>query len=434
MQGVLSSAAAMRHKVFSALLAMLAASLLLLACGNEEQAGVSLQPVGQYPTLTATLPPTSTPPGGTPTPGSEGVLPAGFSASGRLLLLRGGQFLLYDLVSGQITPLEGPRAYSPAVLSADATRGAFVTFPHFGIFDLVSGEMHTIRNTGSIPTGLSLSPDGNWLATLTGTITVSLRLINTRDGSTYNVASSSQHPIAWAWTADGRLAWWWNDTLPPEPQVFDLTTRASIPLREISTTLVVPPSAALSPDGTRAAIVPVARGPNQPESCFDSYVGLLDVPFATPQSMDTTGTAVWTEPGLVASSPQWLDSDTLLFVKLGIGSCGQVNDSALSRQIMMLELAGGTPRPLAGPLGNADDPNDRAQQFGSQVSHLYSPSPDGAYVAWIGGGMEQGESLLNVTEVASGQTAVLLRLTRADAQDMADFIENGLLRQVVWLP
>ncbi|GAB4420366.1 MAG: hypothetical protein Kow00106_16910 [Anaerolineae bacterium] len=406
----------------------------LFACGSDEQAGVALQPAGQYPAVTPTVAVTETPAMPSPAPALTGTPAPRFAMSGRLLVLKGGQFLLYDLQTEEITPLPTPRANSPAALSADARLGAFVAFPDFAVFDLTSGETRLVNNPGSIPTGLALSPDGNWLATLTGTITVGLRLISTTDGSLHNVASSSQHPIAWAWTTDSRLAWWWSDAVTPEPQVFDPVTGQSVPLGEVSAEIAAPPEAALSPDGKRAVIVPVASGPAQPETCFDSYVGLLDVPFATAQGMNMSSETIWTEPGLVASSPQWLDDDTLLFVKLGVGTCGQVSATGISRQVMALELAGGTPQPLAGPLGNADDPNDRVQQFRGQVTHLYSPSPDDAYIAWIGGGVEQGETLLNITELASGQTVTLLRFTRADAQDMADFIENHLLRQVVWLP
>lgn len=406
----------------------------LFACGSDEQAGVALQPAGQYPAVTPTVAVTETPAMPSPTPAAAGTAAPRFALSGRLLVLKGGQFLLYDLATDTITTLPTPRAYSPAALSADARLGAFVTFPDFAVFDVASGETRVVHNPGSMPTGLTLSPDGNWLATLTGTITVGLRLISTSDGTLYNVASSSQHPIAWAWTTDSRLAWWWNDAVTPAPQVFDPVTGQSVPLSEVSAEIAAPPEAALSPDGRRAVIVPVASGPSEPETCFDSYVGLLDVPFATAQGMQMSSETIWTEPGLVASSPQWLDDDTLLFVKLGVGTCGQVSATGLSRQVMALELAGGTPRAVAGPLGNADDPNDRVQQFGRQVTHLYSPSPDDAYVAWIGGGVEQGETLLNVTELASGRTVTLLRFARADAQDMADFIENYLLRQVAWLP
>ncbi len=417
------------------LVALLLLGMLgLLACGSEEQAGVVLQPAGQYPSATPAVAVTDTPAMLASTPALTVTPPARFEMTGRLLVLKGGQFLLYDLVTDTITPLPTPRASSPAALSADARLGAFVAFPDFAVFDPVTGEARVVDNPGSIPTGLALSPDGNWLATLTGTITVGLRLVATSDGTLYNVVSSSQHPIAWAWTTDNRLAWWWSDAVTPEPQVFDPVTGRSAPLGEVSAEIAAPPEAALSPDGVRAAIVPVVSGPVQPETCFDSYIGLLDVPFATAQGMNTSSETIWTEPGLVASSPQWLDDDTLLFVKLGVGTCGQVSATGLSRQIMALELAGGTPRPVAGPLGNADDPNDRVQQFGRQVTHLYSPSPDDAYIAWIGGGVEQGETLLNITEIASGRTVTLLRFARADAQDMADFIENYLLRQVAWLP
>jgi hypothetical protein len=136
----------------------------------------------------------------------------------------------------------------------------------------------------------------------------------------------------------------------------------------------------------------------------------------------------------VASSPQWLDDDRLLFVKVGTGSCGAVTGDA-AREVMLLDLSapGASPIALVGPLGNADDVNDRTQLLARQYGHLYSVSPDGRFVAWIAGSLAEDESLLNVTSVADGTTRTALRITRAQAADSTEFIESLLLRQVVWL-
>jgi hypothetical protein len=102
---------------------------------------------------------------------------------------------------------------------------------------------------------------------------------------------------------------------------------------------------------------------------------------------------------------------------------------------MLLDITSENPEPrvIAGPLGNADDPNDRTQNLGGQHGHLYSPSPDGRYVAWIAGGLEARETIINVTDVQTGSTFVVLRTSESAAYDRADYIENQIFRQVVWL-
>ena len=136
----------------------------------------------------------------------------------------------------------------------------------------------------------------------------------------------------------------------------------------------------------------------------------------------------------MASSPQWLSNDRLLFVRLGTGSCGNVQGE-VAREVMLLDLTATTPVPrqVVGPLGNADDPNDRTQVFGRQYAHLFSPSPDGQYIAWISGGLEARETAIHITHVETGETHVVLRTTDQNAQDLGDYIEHYMLRQVVWL-
>jgi hypothetical protein len=196
------------------------------------------------------------------------------------------------------------------------------------------------------------------------------------------------------------------------------------------------PLGSIAPGGARLAIMPIAPDvagqPAGEEVCVESEVHL----YPTSMSRTETGQAAevaWTEPGLVASSPVWLDDDRLLFVKLGNGACGVIEGEPL-REIMLLDLgSGAAPRTVAGPIGNADDTNDEEQRYGRQFGHLYSVSPDGRYVAWVAGGRAADESLINVTEIETGATQAVLRYGADEATDAVDFIENTLIRQVVWL-
>ncbi|GIV81137.1 MAG: hypothetical protein KatS3mg051_0491 [Anaerolineae bacterium] len=100
----------MKRRLFALLLLC---AVGLFACGDGERAGVKLQPAGQYPTATPTVAATQTPAVETSTPSLAEMPEPRFALSGRLLVLKGGQFLLYDLATGTITPLPTPRAYSP---------------------------------------------------------------------------------------------------------------------------------------------------------------------------------------------------------------------------------------------------------------------------------------------------------------------------------
>lgn len=399
---------------------------VLAGCGSEQQAGVELVPARPSNALTATPLPTASPQDDT------GSAPATtLDLTGRLLILRGSTFELLDLATGEATPYDAPRSSSPAYVSADGTRAAYIAFPNFGVLTIDSASGALVQNSATNPTGFMLSPDGAWLAVITGQLSRRLQVTAIDAMVTYNVASSSRN-FGVAWTTDARLIWWMQGNTP-DYQVFDPVAGESTPLGEADPEIV--PPVAVSPDRTRAAAVPVAFRPDgpaaDPDACFDSFVEVFDLPF-TVSGLSADGEPFWTERGLVAASPQWLDDEHLLFVKIGTGICGEVQGDP-ARMVMLLDMVTREVRPLAGPLGNADDLNDRVQRFGKAYGHLYAPSPDGRYVAWIGGGREAQVSTIAITEVETGVTQVLLSTTREDMGDAANFIENGLFRQVIWL-
>jgi len=292
----------------------------------------------------------------------------------------------------------------------------------------------TVDNNASNPNGFGLSPDGKWLVAFTGQFTARMQVLAVDGSAVYNVASTGQTFFNAVWTADSKLIWWAAED-EPDIQVFDPLTGESTPLGDADPTIPAP--AIMSPDGSKGALVPVAFRPDDlnanPGACFDSYIALVEPPF-TLASLNDIGETVWTQPGLVASSPQWLDNDRLLFVQIGTGDCGDVQGEP-DRMVMLYDTStpGAQPEPVAGPLGNADDMNDRPQRFGKAFGHLYSPSPDGRYIAWITGGVDAHVSEVNVTDLVTGDTQVILRTTYEEAGDAGDYIENFMFRQVVWL-
>lgn len=410
--------------------ALLLLTVILAACsGGEEKQGVGLQAAG------GRTDPTATPvPAMNPDADANAGAPAGDAPTGRLLLLRGGTFELYDLATGESTVLDSPHAYSPAFFNADGSYASFSVFPNFGVLDLPNETITVVENRASNPNGFGVSPDGNWLLTLTGQLTLRLQVLAVDGSATHNVAASGQVFIGSVWTLDSKLIWWLAAE-EPEYQIFDPLTGESTPLGDADPEVV--PPAVMSPDGTRGVDVPIAFRPNDidanPDACFDSYIALHEPPFTFANS-NQAGETVWTQPGLVASSPQWLDDNRLLFVKWGIGDCGEVQGEA-ERMIMIYDIStpAAQPEAVAGPIGNADDANDRPQRFGKAMGHLYSPSPDGRYIAWISGGVDAQVSEVNITDLVTGETQVILRTTRAEAGDAGEYIEDFMFRQVVWL-
>lgn len=430
----------MKHTT-GTLIGLVAVVLALSACGGEEKQGVSLE-------VAANAAPTDTP---VPTPAGIAA-PDGGALTGRLLYLKGQQFELLDLATGEtihFTDLRETRgeapivSYSPVTFDRTETHGAFVAFPDFGTLDLASGEIDALPNTGSLPNGLLVSPDGQWIAATTGGGFVNRLALLAFDGSaSFTIASSSQAFYQMAWTPDSRLVW---AAIPLNAEergdlqvmVFDAATGDSAPVGDAVYEVQWATEELISPDRSRLANIPIGFGvqaaQDNPDACFDSYVEIIDLPLTTADPF-REGTTVYASPGWIASSPQWLDDDTLLLVQLGQGQCGEVEGEP-ERAIMRLDLDAEQPDPvlIAGPLGNADDPNDRAQQFGRSFVHLYSPSPDRQYIAWVAGGRGADETLINVTRLDTGDTQAVLRFGAGDFIDAADFIENGLIRQVVWL-
>jgi len=403
------------------------AALLLGACGDKTEEGTTLQGPGGKSQPTATVQNTPVPTGSA----------SGFT--GRLLIRKGQHFEMLDLETGETTSFETEdvAAFGPVQLSADAKRGVFVAYPDFALLDLEAGEAILMDNPGSTTLGIGISPDGKLAAGLTGgTYRTQLFYYNLDNPTPELVAGSTQTAYGWFFNADSDLIWWAaND--PTAIQKLDPATGESAPWEETEIQLPHTFGLAVSPDETRIANIPVVvtqgpNGPITPAECFDSTVQIIQQP-VNPTDVIGEAETVYTETGLIASAPTWLDDEHLLFVKLGSGTCGRIEGEA-DRAIMLLDLhAGGAPRSVAGPLGNARDQNDAAQLWGGQLGHLYSLSPDGRYVAWIGGEYDEGVSTIQVTEIETGETTEILRITEDEANDAGDFIEHYMLRQVVWL-
>ena len=264
--------------------------LMLAACGGDETAGVALEVVDQssVPTATPTPEPTAPP---EPPP----------ALSGRLLLLKGQQFEILDLATGETITFENLKqgdvihSFSPVILNASQTRGTFFAFPNFGVLDLVTNQVQEVRNTGSNVNGLQISPDGRWMAAVGGSFRTQLRLVNLEgDGlDSQVIATSSDNGFAWGWTADSRLIWW--ETLePPMPMLFDPTAGASTPTGDSLLEISVGNPVQVSPDGTRQANVPGMPAGNSDLDCFDSSVEVFNLPFTT-QNPTPEGETVWTE-------------------------------------------------------------------------------------------------------------------------------------------
>lgn len=414
---------------FFPLALLLVLLIALTGCGSDDQEGVTLQGVGSAPTLTPTSVPTAAP---TDTaPQTDGATFDAGDLPGRLLYRRGLQLEILDLASGTTTTLgEDVTVNSTVQIDDSGHRGVFIDFPDFGVIDLATRAIESIPNTGSNPNNFGISPDGRWLVSTTGTIINRLQITALDTLSTVNLASSSAAGFAWLWTPDSTLIWW--NQAEAVPQRYDPATEESTPITE-AVDVARTPLGAVSPDHALVAIIPVAPGGAAPDSgaCIESAVQLIRAPMPVDPNAVAPET-IWTEPGLVASSPSWLDADTLLFVKLGNGECGQITGEQ-DRTLFRLELDGSPPQVIVPRLGNADDQSDFAQNVARQLTHLYSVSPDGRYVAWVDGGREARETMINVTAIDTGQTQTVVRFTADDAPDLAAYLEQYLVRQVEWL-
>ncbi|MBN1681343.1 MAG: hypothetical protein JW966_13765 [Anaerolineae bacterium] len=404
--------------------------VVLAACGGKNEEGVDLQAAQSRPTDTPV-------PTAEPTPGTDTG-----SYEGRLLYLKGLTFEVLDLATGETTTFEGVDAYSGAALNADRTRGVFIAFPNFGILDLAENTVIEVPNRSSNPVNVTISPDGEWLGLQTGTYRVQLALMPFGGADVVNVSASTSGFFTWSWTADSRLVW----AVPASedgPMVFDPGAGKSAPLSDEPLALATHPIGAVSPDGARLVVVASPTTPQAgisfnalsisdipPDECYDAYAELSPLPL----DPNAEAERLWSETGLVASSPQWVDNDRVLFVRLGYGTCGEIDGEPL-REVVLIDTGetNAAPRVIAAPLGNADDLNDETQQLGGQHGHLFSPSPDGQYLAWVGGGRVAGESVINITHIATGDTETVVRFTENDAQGVAQFFERYLIRQVVWL-
>jgi hypothetical protein len=425
-------------------LIVLSIAMLLTACGGEEESGVDLQVANQNPTETPIPEPT-------PTQAPEDSAPG---YTGRLFLMTGKTFAWLDLETGSLIPFTdlsveaggAPiESFGPAAFNSSLTHGAFVPFPQFGVVDLAAGTVSGVGSLFTFVTSLGISPDGRWLATtIGGTALNRLQLMSTDGTQEYTIRSSGLWFYIFRWTVDSELIWWAVPTEPdpeeeefvPELMLYDPATQESTPIGDTVYDLAPGGPLNVSPDGSRMVLMPVAPGAENvadPEDCFESYVELLDLPQNT-ADLDPEGTVIWNEPGMIASSPQWLDDDRILFVRIGPGTCGDV-EGEMIREVTLLDLSAepSTATPILGPLGNENDPlgfNLLDPRFAAQ---LYSPSPDARYVAWVEGNHLADVSRVNITALDTGETQTVLEFTPDMFSDAASWIEDGLVRQVIWL-
>ena len=64
-------------------------------------------------------------------------------------------------------------------------------------------------------------------------------------------------------------------------------------------------------------------------------------------------------------------------------------------------------------------------------SARYALSPDQRYVVWVGGSADMGETSVNLTDLATGETVTLLAEEHGDL-DVYAFNANQLFRRVYW--
>lgn len=118
-----------------------------------------------------------------------------------------------------------------------------------------------------------------------------------------------------------------------------------------------------------------------------------------------------------------LDDGSLVFLEWRIPGCRMINrpEVALKRLVPGATdaetLAGG----VFGGVGLG--------QIGA--SSYMALSPDGRYVAWIGGGLDTGESSLNLVDTHTGATTLLMRETNTSGLDSA-FIDGQMFNAVYW--
>ncbi len=111
--------------------------LILAACGDDTREGVTLKgPQGQS---------------AAPSPTAPGSASDSNSLPGRLLYLKGRQFQVLDLQSGETTSFDEITANSSPAMNTDETRGVFVAFPNFGMIDLSAGSFNHHSQHGHEP-------------------------------------------------------------------------------------------------------------------------------------------------------------------------------------------------------------------------------------------------------------------------------------------
>ncbi len=130
---------------------------------------------------------------------------------------------------------------------------------------------------------------------------------------------------------------------------------------------------------------------------------------------------------LFISNLSVLDDGTLIFLRWYFPECGQRNHVANVMRI--------TPDGTAEVLADAVDPSTSQNYgffFGDVGAHL-SVSTDGQFAVWIGGGLDAGETTLNLINLETNETTIIAREVR-NVANSSTFHLDTMFTSVLFVP
>ncbi|PJF41684.1 MAG: hypothetical protein CUN55_11575, partial [Phototrophicales bacterium] len=141
-------------------------------------------------------------------------------------------------------------------------------------------------------------------------------------------------------------------------------------------------------------------------------------------SQETVYTAVDT---FSLNNPEELFDGSIAFERWYFDSCNLTKHSA---ELLLLR-----PNGELSVITNTLDPSESQNYnfFFSDLGARTAVSPDGRYIAWIGGGMEAGYSSLNLYDV-SQNVNIELEYIQRDASNSTNFHITEAFQAVAWLP